>query len=84
MIQEVFPNFPHGLDAAKMESFSNRQWCLGCDLPVPSDLVNELARLGSCTDCGQKVPANFRDGAWFFVWHLEPSGSSLDGELKSV
>jgi hypothetical protein len=71
MIQEVFPNFPHGINAARMENFGNRQWCSGSDLPIPIDLVNEFTRLGSCTDCGQRVPANFRNGSWFLVWHLD-------------
>jgi len=81
MFHEVFPNLPHRLNAVSMESFDNRQGCRGSDLAIPSDLVNEFARLGSSSDCGQRVAANFRDGSWFLVWHLERLESRPDIEL---
>ena len=52
-----------------METLTEREWCPTSDMRLPSCLVGELTRLGSCHCCKRQVPVYREDGHWVFNWH---------------
>jgi hypothetical protein len=53
-----------------METLAKPVWCPASDLRLPSCLVDESTRLGSCHCCKRQVPV-FQDdeGHWVFNLH---------------